>query len=310
MRDMVTCFSEHAVRVSEMTCSSYANQSIPQNLNLTPSVQNAVVCLYKTSLLSVQEQQLLIGVTWCRNQLGQGSLSISFADEDDPSSCSSTSFKLNTFSRLFRKKKGHKSFEIDSSKIQVLWDLSSAAYHSTPEPIDGYYVLVLVGSELALALGDLAQEAATKRLKMGPPLPRPAHLVSRREHYSGSTLYSTKAQFCDSGMTHEIVIRCSEDQEKLKQPVLYVSIDKRPVIKIRRLQWNFRGNQTVFVEGLLVDLMWDVHDWFFNPGSGHAIFMFKTRSGRDSRLWLEEKLGQKDQETSDFSLLIYASKNP
>jgi len=310
MRDMVTCFSEHAVRVSEMTCSSYANQSIPPNLNLTASVQNAVVCVYKTCLLSAQEHQFLITATWCRNQLGQGGLSISFGDEDDPSSSSSTSFKLSTFSRLFRKKKGHKSFEIDSSRVEVLWDLSSATYHSSPEPIDRYYVLVMVGSELALVLGDLAQEAACKRLKMGAPLPRPAHLVSRREHYSGPALYSTKTQFCDSGLTHEIVIRCSEDQEKLKQPVLHVSIDKRTVIKIRRLQWNFRGNQTVFVEGLLIDLMWDVHDWFFNPGSGHAVFMFKTRSGRDSRLWLEEKLGQKDEEASDFSLLIYASKNP
>ncbi|XP_021774190.1 uncharacterized protein LOC110738132 [Chenopodium quinoa] len=308
MRDMVTCFSEHAVRISETTCSSYINQDhqpgLLSNLNPTPSVPNAVIFLYKAVLLP-EQKQFMITVTWCRNPLGQGGLNINFGD--DPSSAS---FKLNTFSRLFRKKKGQKSLEVDSLKVDIYWDLSSATYHSGPEPVDGYYVVVVVNSELTLALGDLAHEAVTKRLKTDSSLlSKSVQLVSRREHYSGNALYSTKAQFCDSGISHEIMIRCSEDHERLKQPVLYVSIDKRTVIKVRRLQWNFRGNQTVFVDGLLVDLMWDVHDWFFNPLSGSAVFMFKTRSGGESRLWLEEKLVQKDQERVEFSLLIYASKS-
>lgn len=308
MRDMVTCFSEHAVRVSETTCSSYINQDQPCLLshshNQTPSVPNAVIYLYKTDLVTNQNQ-FMITVTWCRNQLGQGGLTINFGDDS-----SSASFKLNTFSRLFRKKKGQKSFEIESLKLDVYWDLSSATYHSGPEPVDGYYVIITVDSQVALALGDLAQEAITKRLKTDIML-KSVQLVSRREHYSGNaSVYSTKAQFCDSGINHEIMIRCSEDSEKLKQPVLYVSIDKRTVIKVRRLQWNFRGNQTVFVDGLLVDLMWDVHDWFFNPVSGSAVFMFKTRTGGESRLWLEDKLLQKHQQGVEFSLLIYATKSP
>ena len=65
------------------------------------------------------------------------------------------------------------------------------------------------------------------------------------------------------------------------------------------------------MDGLLVDLLWDVHDWFFNPNSGNAVFMFRTRSGMDSRLWLEEKLVERDQqERVEFSLLIYAFKSP
>ena len=81
------------------------------------------------------------------------------------------------------------------------------------------------------------------------------------------------------------------------------------MIRVKRLHWNFRGNQTIFVDGLLVDLLWDVHDWFFNPSSsGYAVFMFRTRSGMDSRLWLEEKNAHKDKDRVEFSLLIYACK--
>ncbi|KAK2989987.1 hypothetical protein RJ640_023909 [Escallonia rubra] len=44
-------------------------------------------------------------------------------------------------------------------------------------------------------------------------------------------------------------------------------------------QWKFRRNQSIFVDGLLVDLMWDVHDWFCNRSSGDSTFM----SGQEVR---------------------------
>ncbi|KAA8550218.1 hypothetical protein F0562_001902 [Nyssa sinensis] len=296
MRDLASCFGEYAVQVSEASCSSYANHSCISS-SLTPSIQNAVICLYKTILSS--RKQLLITVTWCKNNLTQG-LSIKLGDERF------TALKLNSNSRLFRKKKGSKSFEFDCSKFEIFWDLSTAKYNTGPEPVEGFYILVMVDSELGLVLGDMAEEAVTRKLKTGIPAAK-FSLVSRREHFSGNTLYSTKAQFCDTGTSHDILIRCSGENEGLKHPVLSVCIDKKIVIRVKRLQWNFRGNQTIFVDGLLVDLMWDVHDWFFNPASGYAVFMFRTRSGMDSRLWLEEKLVQKDQEKVEFSLLIYAS---
>lgn len=297
MRDIASCFSEYSVNVSNPSCSSYSNNAC-LSPSLIPSIQNAVTCVYKISLSS--KKQLLIAVNWCKNHLGQG-LSINLGD--DPSAA----LKLNTNSRLFRKKKGSKLLESDNSKIEVFWDLSAAKYNSTgPEPVEGFYVLVVVDSEIGLLLGDMAEEAATRKLKTGAPVAKTS-LVSKREHCSGNTLYSTKAKFCDTGTTHDIVIKCSGENEALKHPVLSVSIDKKMVIRVKRLQWNFRGNQTIFVDGLLVDLMWDVHDWFFNPASGYAVFMFRTRSGLDSRLWLEEKLLQKDR--FEFSLLIYARKS-
>lgn len=225
---------------------------------------------------------------------------------DEPSS--TPPFRLNTNSRLFRKKKGSKLMESNNSNIEVFWDLSNAKYDTGPEPVDGFYVLVMVDSEIGLILGDMAEEAVTRRFKTATSLAK-VSLISRREHCSGNTVYSTKAQFCDTGIAHDILIRCSGENDGLRSPVLSVSIDKKTVIRVKRLQWNFRGNQIIFVDNLLVDLMWDVHDWFFSPASGYAVFMFRTRSGMDSRLWLEEKLVQKDQDRVEFSLLIYACKN-
>ncbi|KAI3450679.1 hypothetical protein Pfo_007344 [Paulownia fortunei] len=298
MRDFASCFSEYAVQVSETSCSSYSSNSCISP-RLIPSIQNAVTCLYRAVLSS--QKQILITLTWCKNSLSQG-LSITFGE--DPSSA----FKLNTNSRLFRKLKGSKTIEFQDSNIEVFWDLSAARYETGPEPVDGYYVFITVDSELGLILGDMAPEASLKKLNSGTRMAK-FSLISRQEHFSGNTLYSTKAQFCDTGTAHDILIHCSGENEGLKHPVLSVCIDKKTVIRVKRLQWNFRGNQTIFLDGLLVDLMWDVHDWFYNPGPGYAVFMFRTRSGMDSRLWLEEKLVQKDQDKVDFSLMIYACKN-
>ncbi|KAF5471004.1 hypothetical protein F2P56_011483 [Juglans regia] len=299
MRDMVSCFSESAVSVSHPSCSSYSNTACI-NPSLTPSVQNSVACVYKI-ILSTQKQ-VLITVTWCRNHSAQG-LSISFGDDS-----STPTFRLNTNSRFFRKKKGSRLMESDNSSFEVFWDLSNAKYDTGPEPVDSFYVLVMADSEMGLILGDMAEEAAAKKFKATSVAK--VSLISRREHCSGNTLYSTKAQFSDTGIAHDILIRCGgSESEGLRSPVLSVCIDNKTVIRVKRLRWNFRGNQSIFVDNLLVDLMWDVHDWFFNPASGYAVFMFRTRSGMDSRLWLEEKLVQKDQERVEFSLLIYACKS-
>ncbi|XP_057805472.1 uncharacterized protein LOC131020571 [Salvia miltiorrhiza] len=297
MRDITSCLSEYAVQISETSCSS--NSCISPNL--IPSVQNAVTCLYKTTLSN--QKQIPVTLTWHRNSLSQG-LTISFGDDH------SAAVKLTTNSRLFRKLKGSKTLDFHSTTIEISYDLSAARYEAGPEPVDGYYVFIAVDSELGPILGDI--NMAPPRLKSSPRIAK-FSLVSRQEHFSGNTLYSTKARFHDGGAAHDVVIQCGGESEGLKHPVLSVCIDKKTVIRVKRLQWNFRGNQTIFLDGLLVDLMWDVYDWFCSPGSGsgpgYAVFMFRTRSGMDSRLWLEEKMMRKDQDNLDFSFIIYACKN-
>ncbi|KAK7272206.1 hypothetical protein RJT34_28672 [Clitoria ternatea] len=300
MPDIISCFSENSVNVSHSSCSSYSKNACISP-SLAPSTPNSVSSIYKTTLSN--QKQLLITVTWCKSHSNQG-LTITFGEEKPLAS----SFRLNTNSRFFRKKRGSKVLESDESKVEVFWDLSNAKYETGPEPVEGFYVAILFDAEIGLILGDMAEETVSKKFKTRTVLAK-VSLLSRHEHCSGNTLYTTKAQFCDTGTWHDILIRCSGENEGFKSPMFSVCIDKKTVIRVKRLQWNFRGNQTIFVDGLLVDLLWDVHNWFFNPASGYAVFMFRTRSGLDSRLWLEEKIAQKDKDRVEFSLLIYACKN-
>ncbi|KAI3822786.1 hypothetical protein L1987_10384 [Smallanthus sonchifolius] len=302
---LISCYSELAVQLSEKSlCSNYKNVSNSVSPNLTPSIQTATTNIYKTTLSTGIRH--LITVTWCRNAATQG---LQINSVDDPTAA----FRLNTNSRLFRKKKGSKAFEISNSKFEVFYDLSAAQYGAGAEPVGKYYVLIMVDSELGLFLGDMSEEAPFKKVKTHKQNAK-FSLISRREHFYGNTLYSTKAQFSDAGTCHDILIRCTGEGDGVKNPTLSVYIDKRVVIRVKRLQWNFRGNQTIFVDGLSVDLMWDVHDWFFTSGSdsgsgsGHGVFMFRTRNGLDGRLWLEDKVKTKD-EKKEFSLIVYATKS-
>lgn len=288
MRNIASCYNEHAIKVTNSYCSNPSNQILYH----IPSLQNVVSCIYKVKIPT--EKQFLVKITWCC--LLQHGFSVSISDKF-----------TNNFKKIVTildKSKGSKTIDFLCSRFDVCWDLSKATYEAGPEPINAFFVKVLVNSEVGLILGDMGHEFELKKLNLDDKFSRFV-LVSRNEHFSGSCVLVTKAKFCDTGKCHDILIKNSS-------AMLFVSIDKKNVIQVKRLQWNFRGNQTIFLDGLLVDFMWDVHDWLFNPKSGCAMFMFRTRSGFDSRLWLdhEKNLEQKEEEKLGFSLLICATKNP
>lgn len=296
MRDFASCFSEHAIKVSDYTCSGTSSSG-------APSVQNTVTCFYKSTLST--KTQLLVTVTWCRNLMGQA---LRVSVDDDPSCLC----KVDTNSWQFWKKKGSRSLETkEKTKVDIYWDLSGAKYDASgPEPVRDFYLVVIADTEIALLLGAMPDDAAVKFKDVAGTV-ADFVLVGKKERVSGKATYSTKAQFKDHGASHDILIRCRGDGNESKEPELFVCIDQKRVVHVKKLQWKFRGNQTIFVDGVPVDMMWDVHDWFFNPSpSSDAVFLFRTRSGLQSRLWLEEKLLQTEKENGQFSLLIYARKSP
>lgn len=72
---------------------------------------------------------------------------------------------------------------------------------------------------------------------------------------------------------------------------LCFSVDGEIVLQIKRLKWKFRGNQRVEVDGVPIQISWDVYNWLFKKDNndGHAIFMFKFEEEEE-----EEKVGTGD----------------
>ncbi|KHN18735.1 uncharacterized protein LOC114407170 [Glycine soja] len=306
MRSIASCYNEHAIRVSDSYCSRPSTQAY-LGPKLHPSTRDSVTCMYKLTLIETQKQ-LFITLTWSKKLLGQG-FTITITNSEHSLSPSKSN------ARQLRKIKGNETLQSQNFKVQVLWDLSDAKYEEGPEPVGAFYVVVLVNSELGLRLGD-KNSLIEELLSNLDAKEANFSLVSRSETFSGTAVYATKAKFSETGISHEILIKCGaevvEGGEAKKGHVLSVCVDKKTIFQVKRLRWNFRGNQTIFVDGLVVDMMWDVHDWLFNSNSASsAVFMFRTRSGLDSRLWLEEKSlhAHKEQDKIGFSLLICACKN-
>ncbi|XAR57237.1 hypothetical protein NMG60_11025299 [Bertholletia excelsa] len=260
MRDFPSCFGENGVQVADSSCSSVNKAS-----------QNVVTCVYKCKLLG---RSCLITITWSKSLMGQ-CLSVEIDDSSNQCLC-----KFDVKPSLFTKRKGLKCLELNSGKIEVYWDLSGANFGSGPEPLEGYYLAVVCNGEMNLVIGDLRREAL-KKTNANPALSS-AMFISKREHLFGKRVFGTKAQFCDNGPVHSLTIECDT---VVNDPCLVIRIDSKMVIQVKRLPWKFRGNQTIWVDGLPVDVFWDVHNWLFGRTAfGNAVFMFQTCSSAE-KLW-------------------------
>ncbi|KAL6132576.1 hypothetical protein ACLB2K_064816 [Fragaria x ananassa] len=206
--------------------------------------------------------------------MGQG-LSIGIDDSSNQCLC-----KVDIKPWLFSKRRGSKSLEAYSSKIDIYWDFSSAKFGSGPEPVDGYYVGIMVNRQMILLLGDMKKEAFKKT--SASPASSNAGCIARREHIFGKKVFTTKARFCNDGQVHDLVIEC--DTVGVNDPCLIVRVDSKTVMQVKRLRWKFRGNHTILVDGLAVEVFWDVHNWLFGSSPGSAVFMFKTCLSAE-KLW-------------------------
>ncbi|KAK8535210.1 hypothetical protein V6N13_081349 [Hibiscus sabdariffa] len=225
---------------------------------------NLTTCFYHTNLG-------LFSLAWSRSFLSH-SLLLNLHPPSHFSLPSSLHFHLLIKPLVFWKKYGSKKLSTATiPNVHVYWDFSRAKFGSGPEPESGFYIAVVVDGEMILLVGDSTKEAyARTRAQIQKPGKTHA-LVSRREHLFSNKLYTTKASF--GGKRREISIECSvnEDAE------LCFSVDNERVLQIQRLKWKFRGNELIKVDGVSIQVSWDVYNWLFDRdlNNGHAVFAFK-----------------------------------
>ena len=299
MRDFPSCFGENGVQVADSSLS-----------NTSKNAQNIVTCVYQCR---IRGRSCLVTVTWSKNLMGQG-LSIGIDDSANQCLC-----KVDIKPWLFSKRKGSKSLEAYSCKIDIYWDLSSAKFGSGPEPLEGFYVGVVANKQMVLLLGDMKKESYKKT--GATPVHSTAVFVAKKEHVFGKRVFGTKAQFCDNGQIHDLIIEC--DMIGVNDPCLIIRLDGKALMQVKRLQWKFRGNHTILVDGMTVEVYWDVHNWLFGTSLGNAVFMFKTFLAAEEKLWVSQPIpnpstlqwsfSQRFQDSKSqnlgFSLILYAWKN-
>lgn len=303
MRDFPSCFGENGVQVADTSCSSVSGVS------KTP--QNLVTCVYQCKIF---QKICLVTISWSKNLMGQ-CLSVEIDDLSQRCLC-----KVDIKPSLFSKRKGSKSLEVNSSGIDLYWDLSAAKFGSGPEPLEGYYVALVCDRDMALVIGDLRKEAF-KKTNANPSTTPNSLFVSKKEHVFGKRVFGTKVQFCDGGPVHDLVIEC--DANRVDDRCLHIRVDSKTVIQVRHLLWKFRGNYTILVDGLTVEVFWDVHNWLFGTTNlGSAVFTFQT-SLSSEKLWKSQSLldhavlpwpysesfSSSKSPAIGFSFVLYAWKN-
>ncbi|KAK9067611.1 hypothetical protein SSX86_011722 [Deinandra increscens subsp. villosa] len=260
MRDF-SCFGENGVQVSDAASSS---SSAPISTSSGKIGQNLVTCVYQCRLRNFS--CFIITLSWTKNLMGHG-LSVQIDDSTNQCLCN-----LEIKPGVFSKRRGFKNLEVGSKLIDVYWDLSSAKFGFSPEPFEGFYLAIVVNKDLILMLGDMEQEV---RHKIDVTSFTPNFVfVSKKEHVFGKKVYSTRAQFCGKGKIHDVMIEC--DLAGTNDPCLLIRVDGKTTMQVKHLRWKFRGNYTILVDGLPVEVYWDVHNWLFGKLTGEANFLFQT----------------------------------
>lgn len=257
-------------------CFSSGEKVSDDHSAVTRSGQSVFVSVYHTK---IADQCRLISVTWCKNLLLHGlSVSVEGLDRESQYTC-----KVELKPWYFWRKQGSKRFMVDGKAADIFWDLKAAKFNGETEPISEYYVAVVYEDEVVLLVGDLKKNAY-KKTGCRPALIDPI-LVSKKEHIFGKKKYSTRVKFNENGSFHYISIECRNSSGGGKmingnslngvEPEMEIRIDGLSVIHVKHLQWKFRGNESISVNKMRVEVYWDVHDWLFSPGLRHALFIFK-----------------------------------
>jgi hypothetical protein len=293
VRDLASCVSDGAVRVA---CTTPASTLVTASAaaSSSPSTHSVAVSYHATPL-SPSAPPLLLRLTWSHSPVGPPTLSFA----GPTASCPAV---------LLRRRKGTRSlpsYDQHHPPLALFWDLAAAKYGaSSPEPLSGFYFVAVANAEVVLAVGDLAAEFV--KTKFEGQIPKARFLpVSRADRVvaAPNAMHTARVRFAEGAPEHEVSVGCATTSGGGEE--LWVSVDGKRAVHTRRLRWNFRGNQTVFVDGAPVDVLWDLHGWWFREQPGCAVVMLRARSALESRLWLEEEAA-----APGFALVVQAMKTP
>ncbi|XP_074292868.1 uncharacterized protein LOC141619749 [Silene latifolia] len=262
-----------------MSCmqSSLAHPSLEEEATTmklnenNPSLQteSSVTCTYQ-AVLEASTRNLVI--TWYKASTSH-SLAITIENmyNEDHQTCEVDFHASQLWSR-----KGLKSLNVDDDvRVDIYWDFRGAKFCGNPEPCSDYYVAIVCDKQMVLLLGDLKADAF-KRTLSRPTQVCPT-LLHKEEILYGKNRFETKVLLGEGPKEHDVTIE--NRQLKHGEEELRVSIDGRVVVRVMNLNWMFRGNETVLVNNVPIQIFWDVHDWLFNNnGSAHGLFIFKPGS--------------------------------
>ncbi|OEL19427.1 hypothetical protein BAE44_0019555 [Dichanthelium oligosanthes] len=195
--------------------------------------------------------------------------------------------------------------------VRVTWTRSAAGAAGVAVAFDDDGDTASAAAKPSAARSGQARDLS-RRLGLGTAAPVPrggrgAVLVSRREQLRGAAAaHVTRCRFREGGEEHEVAVHaCRGGDGELR-----VSIDGEKMAEVRRLGWGFRGNRAaVLADGEVVDVMWDVHDWWFGgrgasgAGAG-AQFMVKARAEKEGRLWMADEAAARGQSPGGFFLHV------
>lgn len=284
--------------------SSYSNSQSKFVENPTEEAaahsENFVTCVYRAKVADLCRH---VTITWSKN-LMSNSLQIIIQnpfDDENPYTC-----KIDIKTWQFWGKKGLKSFRIDQEKrVDVFWDLRSAKFSTSPEPSSDYYVALVSNGEVVLLLGD-QQKEAYKRTRSKPCL-EDSPLVHKHENVFGKRCFSAKTMLGKGQREHYIVIETCLSGHC--EPEMWIGIDGMSMIRLINLHWRFRGNEMILVDGVPVQIFWDVHDWLYlGADSGPGVFIFTQGAVEvDPESHLHgESLSGEEEDCMEFCHFLYA----
>lgn len=267
--------------------------------NATEDAQSYVTCIYVAKIADLFRS---ITVTWSKNLVSHTLfIIVENTYEENHYTC-----KIDLKTWQFWGKKGLKTFKVDEKRLDIYWDVRSAKFTTSPEAVSDYYVALAMGGELVLMLGDQEKEAL-QRTKAKPSLVGAA-LVHKKESACAKTCFSTRTMLGQRKKEHIIII---ESAMSGAEPEMWISVDGMECIRIVNLHWRFRGNETMMVDELPVEVFWDVHDWLYDAANaGPGIFIFKQSTNKDeaSNSLTDCEEADEDYPSTDFCHIFYAWK--